>query len=128
MNTKSAHQKIIKPVYHNISIVFVACNSTTVQFKMTRMKCTISKCASTTQRTSRNSSVKAAQMHPAKNVKNAILREINLQIDAEQLKAKTKKKEIRIKTHIINKHKLSLPWLTINVINFYCLKNKKTES
>jgi len=87
MNTKSAqYQKIIKPVYH-IPFVLVACNSdsATIQIKMARTKCTISKPASTTQQTNRNSSVKAAQMHPA-NKKNAILCEINLQIDAEQLK------------------------------------------
>ena len=68
-------------------------------------------------------------MHPEKNVKNAILCEINLQIDAEQLNAKTENISLfRIKTHIIHKHKLSLPWLTINVIDFYHSKNKKTES
>ena len=131
MNTKSAqHQKIIKPVYH-ISFVFVVCSSdsTIVQIRMARTKCAISKCASTTQQTNRNSSVKAAQKHLAKNVKNAKLHEINLQIDAEQLSAKTKKISLfGVRTHIINKHKLSLPWLTINAIDFYCSKNKKTDS
>jgi len=76
---------------------------------MARMKHTFSKHANITQQTNRNSSVNAAQMHPAKNVKNAILCKINLQIDAEQLNAKTKNISLfGIKTHVINKHKLSL--------------------